>query len=119
MVGNKPSNLLTMLPILKEPFTLARTEDIEADLATLIIPRRGWLERLSIRLFNQPATIRVHMDALGSFVLRRCTGKMTVEELALALEQHFGDQAEPILPRLVTFLQIVEGNGWIRMKSKE
>ncbi|WP_245726379.1 PqqD family protein [Marininema mesophilum] len=111
--------MLTMAPILKEQFQLEKKGEAGEDVSTLIIPRTGWLERLSIRWLKQPTAIRVQLDVIGSFVLSRCTGKMTVEDLANALEEQFGEKAEPVLPRLVKYLEIIESNGWIRMRSTE
>ena len=40
-----------------------------------------------------------------------------MEEIAEGLAETFGEEAEPVLPRLVKYLQIVEANGWVRMKG--
>lgn len=106
--------MLVMKPILKEHYRLEPSPDEDTQLI-LVVPRTGWLERLSIRWLGQPEAIRVRLDELGSFVLSRCDGTRTVQELADALEQAFGQKAEPVLPRLVQFLKILDANGWIQM----
>lgn len=107
-------NMLFMRPVLKERYRLEPSPGEEKRL-TLVVPRTGWLERLSVRWLGQPEAIRVQLDELGSFVLSRCDGTRTVQELAEALDQAFGRKAEPVLPRLVQFLRMVEANGWITM----
>jgi hypothetical protein len=110
----KRKNMLVMKPILREGYRLEPSPGEEKRL-TLVVPRTGWLERLSVRWLGQPEAIRVRLDELGSFVLSRCDGTHTVQDLADALEQAFGSEAEPVLPRLVQFLKILDANGWIRM----
>ncbi len=114
MFHKKRNNMLVMKPILKEHYRLEPSPDEDTQLI-LVVPRTGWLERLSIRWLGQPEAIRVQLDELGSFVLSRCDGTRTVQELADALEQAFGQKAEPVLPRLVQFLKILDANGWIQM----
>ncbi|HET7578849.1 MAG TPA: PqqD family protein [Bacillales bacterium] len=110
-------NLLTMTPVLKKRYQLEQTRS-ELSGLRLIIPRNNWLERLSVRFLNQPEAIKVRLDELGSFVLTRCDGKWNVNEIATGLEGEFGENAKPILPRLVKYLQMVEMNGWIFWESE-
>lgn len=105
------SNLLEMTPQLK-PHLRLEWEEGAAE-AALILPRTSWLERMSVKYLKQPAAIRVQLDALGSFVLSHCNGQHTVQQIADKVQERFGEEAEPLLPRLITFIQIVESNGWI------
>jgi hypothetical protein len=114
----KKQNLLTMTPVLKETYTL-EPASADSEKMQVVIPRDSWLERLSIRFLKQPDRIKVKLDELGSFVLSHCNGDYTVEEIADRVEAHFGEEAEPVLPRLVKFLQIVEANGWIHMQKAQ
>lgn len=114
LFNRKRKNMLVMKPLLKERYRLEPSSGEENRL-TLVVPRTGWLERLSVRWLGQPKAIRVKLDELGSFVLSHCDGTRTVQELADALEQAFGQKAEPVLPRLVQFLKILDANGWITM----
>jgi hypothetical protein len=100
-----------MIPQLKAHLRLERGEG--AAEAALILPRTSWLERLSVKYLKQPAAIRIQLDALGSFVLSHCNGQYTVQQIADKVQERFGEEAEPLLPRLITFMQIVEANGWI------
>lgn len=112
---------MKMRPVLKERFTLEPLgghQESGSFRCRLLISRDSWLERLSVRWLKQPQTIQVKLDPLGSFVLSHCDGKRTVEEIAEGLAETFGEEAEPVLPRLVKYLQIVEANGWVRMKRE-
>jgi hypothetical protein len=103
--------MLEMIPQLKAHLRLEREEG--AAEAALILPRTSWLERMSIKYLKQPAAIRVQLDALGAFVLSHCNGQHTVQQIADKVQERFGEEAEPLLPRLIKFMQIVEANGWI------
>ncbi|MFR9709272.1 PqqD family protein [Paenibacillus sp. MB22_1] len=80
----------------------------------LLLPRRSWLERQSVRYLKQPPVIHVHLDELGSEVVSRCDGTHTVGEIAETVKTRFGEAAEPLLPRLRKFIEILEVNGWLR-----
>ncbi|MDN9009286.1 PqqD family protein [Brevibacillus laterosporus] len=109
-------NLLTMRPILAKRITLEKTEE---GISTVIIPRDSWLERLSVRYLGQPAVFRIKLDTLGSYVIARCTGSHTVAEIAEEIRHEFGEQAEPVLPRLSQFLQMIDSNQWVTWRERE
>lgn len=111
----KRHNLLAMSPVLTATVRLDRSEDA----SILLVERKSWLERLSVRFLKQPACFRIRLDDLGTQVLSQCTGKQTVQEIADELGTRFGEAAEPVLPRLVMFLQIVEEHGWIRWEKEK
>jgi nucleoside-diphosphate-sugar epimerase len=104
--------LLEMSPLLRDTVRLVPNGDKHS----LLISRSSWLERVSIRFLKQPAAIRVELDSLGDTVLQHCDGNYTVQQIVDMLASRFGKEAEPVLPRLVKFLQIVEMNGWIGWK---
>jgi hypothetical protein len=106
------NNLLTMSPILKPKLTLVSLAG-DNSLYQVLIPRTNLLERFSIRYLKQPTHYRVRLDQFGSFVLCHCTGEYPVEQIENLMATEFGITAEPIRERLVTFLSIVEANGWI------
>jgi hypothetical protein len=71
----------------------------------LLVPRLGrsrLARKLERRLRLSP--YRVHLDAFGSFVWRRCDGSATVREIARGLREAFGESIEPAEDRLVAFL---------------
>ncbi|MCJ8010701.1 PqqD family protein [Paenibacillus sp. KQZ6P-2] len=104
----EPRNLLDMVPILTD--RIASVEKNE-ERVTLLLPRRSWLERQSVQWLKQPATIQIHLDVLGSAVVCRCRGNHTVEEIADEIHRRFGEAAEPLLPRLAKFMEVLEANG--------
>lgn len=119
MMKRRKENLLELIPCLKPHLSL-KPADEEKELVYVVIPRTSWIERFSIRFLKQPSEIKVKLDDIGSFVIRLCDGKHTVDEIKQKLDIKFGEKAEPVLPRLAMFLQMIEENGWIKWeKSNE
>ena len=50
----------------------------------------------------------VKLDAIGTFVWRRCDGEQTIGDMVTAMEEHFGEDVAPALPRLKMFLGEME-----------
>jgi hypothetical protein len=58
---------------------------------------------------------RVRLDDIGSFIWQRCDGQTTVEQIAQALDAHFGEQVSSVIERLQLFLRQLEEGSMIRM----
>ncbi|CAM3360953.1 MULTISPECIES: PqqD family protein [Paenibacillus] len=102
-------NLLEMKPLLKPGLRFEQGDEG----ARVHVPRNSWLERQAVRFLNQPEVIRVRLDRLGAAVIRRCDGEHTLSEIAQMIHAEFGEQAEPLIPRLAAFIKMVEANGWL------
>lgn len=107
--SSRDSNLLDMVPVLRDGLTTER----ESGRVTVHVPRQSWIERQAVRFLKQPAVIKVSLDELGSAVVSRCDGAHTVSDIADGLRDGFGEAAEPLLPRLVKFIEVMEANGWL------
>lgn len=64
-----------------------------------------WLRKLGV---DVPQYKRIKLDEKGSFVFRHVDGCRSAEELGELMEKEFGDKAQPIYPRLLTFLRYME-----------
>ncbi len=82
----------------------------------LIVQRINLIERLSIRFLKQPDKRKIKLDKFGAFVAERLTGQKSVEEIVSELQSAFGEEAEPTVPRLAKFLEILEANEWLKWK---
>jgi len=110
---------LARAPVKLSPFRVERMVDHEVtdeDLVVLLRPRfmsgpfAWWLQpRLSKPHFH------VRLDAIGSFVWRQCDGDRTVGQIVEAMEQHFGDDVKPALPRLKMFLAEMERGKMVQL----
>lgn len=113
--GNKNKegqNLLDMIPLLKDGLTIKQ----ENESVTVFVPRQSWLERQAVRFLKQPAIIQVRLDDLGAAVATKCDGNHSISDIASSLHVEFGEAAEPLIPRLVKFVELMEANQWIEWK---
>ena len=105
MKKKKPSvNYLDLVP--KRAEHLQCHTDEETGLLVLDVENTG--------LFNT----HVHLDETGSFLWPLIDGEKTVAQLAECLKQQFGEKAEPLLPRIVRYFQIVESYHFIQFLNK-
>ena len=69
-------------------------------------------------MFRKPRITHVHLDETGSFLWPLIDGEKTVAQLAECMKQQFGEKAEPLLPRIVRYFQIVESYHFIQFLNK-
>lgn len=100
-----------MVPLLESRVTLEY--DSSSDSGLLIIQRTNFVERLTIRFLKQRAFRKIKLDKFGKFAVEQMDHHKTVHEISEAMIEHFGEEAEPALPRLVKFLEILEVHEWI------
>ena len=70
------------------------------------------------KVFRKPRITHVHLDETGSFLWPLIDGEKTVAQLAECMKQQFGEKAEPLLPRIVRYFQIVESYHFIQFLNK-
>ncbi|NJE30264.1 PqqD family protein [Thermococcus sp. 18S1] len=68
----------------------------------LLIPMDSKLDFLARRLHGDYR--RIELDEIGAYAWELCDGRRTVKEIGKALKARFGEDAEPLYERLVTFL---------------
>lgn len=102
-------NLLDMIPLLKDDLIL---EERNGHM-TVFVSRTSWIERLAVRFLKQPAVIQVKLDDLGAAVAVKCDGNHSVSDIADALLAEIGEAAEPVVPRLAKFIELMEANNWL------
>ncbi len=109
----KPSvNFLDTLPKRAEALAWSRDEN---NLVTIELENKGLLNRLCQLIFLKPKKSFIHLDKLGSFIWERLDGKMSTEKLAEAISESFGEEAEPTLPRLAKYLEILHSYNFIEL----
>ncbi|TYP49783.1 PqqD family protein [Thermosediminibacter litoriperuensis] len=107
----KDQNLMLMTPIRNEKISWLLKKDGAVQLK---IARKGLLFNI-LKLFyrNLPENIYLDLDEIGSEVWSLCDGRNTVYDIATKLSDKFGTEAEPLYPRLITYLKILRQNGLI------
>ena len=109
-------NYLEKIPSIKE--TIDWSADDNA-IVTLHIENKGLFNWIGQRLFKKPRISHVHLDEFGSFVWLNIDGKIDIIRLGEIVKEHFGEKAEPLYPRLATFVSTLENCDFVITKSAE
>jgi hypothetical protein len=78
----------------------------EGDLVTVLVPKftGRFARRWFVPLLAKP-DIRVHLDAVGSFVWAQCDGTVTLREIGARVAARFGGEAEARRQDVVRFVR--------------
>ncbi|MCD8214329.1 MAG: PqqD family protein [Clostridiales bacterium] len=109
-------NYLDLVPELNENISLDKDEKGKT---VVLVQNKGIFNKIAQRLFKKPPVTQVHLDDYGSFILPLIDGKRSVMELALLQKDRFGEAVEPLYPRFVKFMQIVESCGFVRLNNRK
>lgn len=108
-------NYLDLIP--ERASGLAWTQDDDS-LVVLEVENTGAFNRLAQKFFKRPKVTKVHMERFGSFIWPLIDGERTVAELADLLKERFGEEAEPLYPRVAKYMQIMESYHFITLSDK-
>lgn len=115
MKGKKQKkNYLDLIPERAEGLSWEKGED---GIVVLQVENTGLFNRIAQKLFRRPKFTSVHMDKYGSFLWPLLDGEKTVMELAKLQKEAFGEEVEPLYPRIVKYFQIVESYHFIKFKN--
>lgn len=116
MNGKKQKkNYLDLIPERADGLSWEKGED---NIIVLQTENTGLFNRMAQKLFRRPRFTNVHMDKYGSFLWPLLDGEKTVKELAILQKEAFGEEVEPLYPRIVKYFQIMESYHFIRLKGK-
>ncbi len=110
----KAANYLDLIPVFHEAY---RWDQNEEGMVTIYIENKGLMNRLAQRLLHKPEISQVHLDEMGSFIIPLIDGEKSVNDIALLVKEHFGDKAEPLYNRLVTYMHTLESCRFVEMHS--
>lgn len=95
------------------------TWDEKDGVVTIHMVHRGFYHKIAQRFFRKPRVSHVDLDAQGSYLWQQIDGVKTVEQLAELMHARFGDEAEPLYDRLVTYIKILRNNGFVLLHGKD
>ena len=84
---------------------------------TLEITRNGLFDKIAQKTFKVPPKSYIKLDKHGSFVWKCIDDNKSVYELSKDVKGHFGNDAEPLIERLVEFITILESNKFVKFKK--
>jgi hypothetical protein len=89
-------------------------EDEGTGLVTLIYPKNlSSFERALAVVFKPVTELRRPLDAPGSFIWLMCDGENNIATICTAVDQAFKETMEPVLKRVVGYLEILAKRGMI------
>lgn len=106
-------NLLEFVPMKNEKLEYVTLEN---EGQRIIIPRDGWADKLVRKFAKTPASFKLDLDPMGSFVMSSIDGQKTIGDIGKEVKAKFGDDAEPLYERLGTYIQILRNNNFIELK---
>lgn len=109
-------NYLDLIPERSSALTWSSDEE---GMIVLEVENTGAFNRVAQKLFKKPKVTKVHMEKYGSFLWPLIDGEKTVMELADLQKEEFGDEVEPLYPRVVKYMQIMESYHFIRFKNMQ
>ena len=109
MRNKQTDNYLELKPKRNEKFSWS----VDNEQVTLEIENKGVWNTIFQKFLKKPRTSFVHLDEIGSFVWPLLDGEKTILEIGQAVEDHFGDKANPLYERLVKYFKILESYHFI------
>lgn len=110
----QPKNYLDLIPV--RASGLEWTQDDEG-IVVLEVENTGIFNRIAQKLFKRPKVTKVHLERFGSFLWPLIDGERTVTKLADRLKEQFGEEAEPLYPRVAKYMQIMESYHFISLSD--
>ena len=112
----KSPNYLEFVPRHNEKYTW---ETDEQGAVTIFVENTGVFHRIAQKYFNKPKVSQVHLEDMGSFIWPLMDGERNIMVLGEMIKEHFGDEAEPLYPRLVQYIKILENSGFIKVEATQ
>ncbi len=111
---NKDDNFLDLVPKIKSS---QQWDVMDEGLIRIIIPRNGVLDKVVRIFFKTPEVMKIDLDSLGSSVWKAIDGNRNIEEIAQIINKEYGEKANPIYQRLVTYINILRNNKFITLEK--
>ncbi|MGN0368298.1 MAG: PqqD family protein [Wujia sp.] len=111
----KDINYLEYVPVHNPKYQSTVEEDGRV---TILQEHKGVFYFLTQKLLKKPRFTQIHLDEMGSFIWPLMDGNRTVMEIAQLVKEHFGEKAEPLYNRLVTYMATMESYEFICMHHK-
>ena len=109
------SNFLEKIPYKNEAYNYSVDN---AGVVTLEIENKGVFNRIAQLILKKPKVSYIHLDEFGSFVWNLCDGKSDIINIGKAVEQKFGENANPLYERLSRYIKTLEDYGFIKLHKQ-
>lgn len=114
-MAKKQENYLDYIPRPNRLYTWKKNGEGNVEIR---IENRGVFCRLTQLVLGKPKHTNVELDSFGTYVWESMDGKCCVADIGAGLRRRFGEQAEPLYPRLAEFLGILHRRHLIVYENK-
>lgn len=114
-VSKTKKNFMDYIPVCNPLYTW---DADKKGIVTVHVENRGFYNWIAQKVFKRPHTSHIALDKYGSYVWRQMDGKRNVHEISKLVAAQFGEEAEPLIPRLVKYIQILYQNKFIGYVKK-
>ena len=108
----KTANYLEKVPAIRRDLDWNESNG----LITVIQKNTGIYNRIAQKFFKTPKESKIDLDETGSFIWLCIDGKRNLIEIGEMLKEKFGEEAEPLYPRLIKFMQILSEVKYIEFR---
>lgn len=115
MAKKLSSNYLDFIPRYKPE--LKHETDGDGNV-TIFKENKGVFYYITQKLLKKPRVSQIHLDEMGAFIWPLINGENTVADIAESVKAHFGEKAEPLYDRLVTYMDMLERYGFVEFTNK-
>ncbi len=112
----KNKNFMDYIPVCNPEYTW---DADQAGRVTVHVVNRGFYNRIAQKLFKRPPVSHIALDEYGSFVWHQMDGKRSVYEISKLISARYGEAAEPVVPRLVQYIETLYQNKFIGYVKNE
>lgn len=115
-MAKKNNNLLEFVPRRAEGL-----EWTEHDNGTVTLHRKntGFYNKLAQKFFHKPPVTYVKLERYGSYLWLLIDGEKTVQELSVPFKEHFGEEVEPLYPRMAQYIRALQANRFITVENPQ
>ena len=100
----KDKNFLSYIPVKNPEFPWYASEENKV---ILKVKHDGFFDKIAQKFFKRPKESMIHFDEMGSFIWPLIDGKRSISDIADMVKEEFGENANPLYPRLIKFFQIL------------
>lgn len=86
-------------------------------IVTLNVVRTSFFDKIAQKVFKVPYKSDIKLDKHGSFVWTCIDNNKSIYEISKEVKSHFGKDAEPLIERLITFINILYDNKFVTLKK--
>lgn len=115
-VSKTKKNFMDFIPVCNPIYTW---DADKKGIVTVHVENRGFYNWIAQKVFKRPRTSHISLDKYGSYVWLQMDGKRNVHDISKLVSAQFGEEAEPLIPRLVKYIQILYQNkfiGYVKQK---